>query len=342
MTGTVTATPGAYPVTFTASDGASSTSQTMTVTVTPGNMTVPMALAQSFSTDQGTELTEPAGTLQAEVVDSNLAATSWTSQLTATATDGSVAVNPDGSFTYSPQAGFVGTDSFSYTLTDNLGYVSAPATVTLLVGTPPLSTTTTLPATTSTTLSTTTTTTIPTTPTTTVTTTTAPPVVATSATTTASSTTTTSPARELPHANQSYPNGAIVSFGGNDYVFAGGSAFLASAGELAALEKVDNAKVTAAPAGTSAPTATAPRSSTLLTTRAVNGDATIYFAGPDGQLHGFSTAHQLFSDGYDTALVVTVPSLGSLKVGSAAGADGRLPSRRLRTWQGCKRPTTPR
>ena len=25
-------------------------------------------------------------------------------------------------------------------------------------------------------------------------------------------------------------------------------------------------------------------------------------------LHGFSTGHQLFSDGYDTALVVTVPS----------------------------------
>ena len=92
-----------------------------------------MALAQSFSTTVGTELTEPAGTLQSGVVDFNPGAGSWTAELTATATDGTVVVFPDGSFTYAPGAGFVGTDSFSYTLTDNLGYVSAPATVTLMV-----------------------------------------------------------------------------------------------------------------------------------------------------------------------------------------------------------------
>ena len=34
----------------------------------------------------------------------------------------------------------------------------------------------------------------------------------------------------------------------------------------------------------------------------------------------------MFSDGYDPALVVTVPSLGSLKVGSAAGAEGSAAS----------------
>ena len=72
----------------------------------------------------------------------------------------------------------------------------------------------------------------------------------------------------------------------------------------------------------SAPTSTAPRSGTLLTTRAVNGDATIYFAGTDGELHGFSAGHQLSSDGYDPALVVTVPSLGRLRVGSTAGQEG--------------------
>ncbi len=271
---------------------------------------LPVALAQSFSTTVGTELTEPAGTLQSGVVDSNPGAISWTAELTGTgtdgtATDGNVAVFPDGSFTYTPEAGFVGTDGFTYVLTDNLGYVSTPASVTLMVSATPVTTTTTLTMTT-----------------TTLTGTAAPPVVPAPTATTASSTTTTSPPKPFPHSGQSYPNGAIVSFAGRNYVFAGGRAFLGSASDLAALEKVDHAKVTTAPAGTSAPTSAAPRSGTLITTRAVNGNATIYFAGTDGELHGFSTGYQLSAGGYDPALVVTVPSLGSLKVGSGAGAGG--------------------
>ena len=73
-------------------------------------------------------------------------------------------------------------------------------------------------------------------------------------------TTTTAPAPvpPFPHANVSYPNGAIVTFGGAHYVFAGGRAFAASASELAAVQKVDPAQVLAAPAGASAPTAVAP------------------------------------------------------------------------------------
>ena len=146
-------------------------------------------------------------------------------ELTATATDATVAVFPDGTFTYAPATGFIGTDSFSYTLTDNLGYVSAPATVTVTVGAAPVPTTTTL------------------------TSTAAPPVVPAPTTTTTTPTTTTSPPRPFPHSGQSYPNGAIVSFAGHDYVFAGGRAFSGSTGELAALEKVDHAKETSAPAG---------------------------------------------------------------------------------------------
>ena len=276
---------------------------------------LPVALTQSFSTIEGTELTEPAGTLQSGVVDYNPGASSWTAELTATANDGIAVVHPDGSFTYTPDAGFVGTDSFLYTLTDNLGYVSVPATVTLTVSATPVTTTTTLTTTTTTLTST------PTTPTST-----SPPVVLGPTTTAPLPTTTMAPPKPFPHSSQSYPAGAIVSFAGHDYVFAGGRAFPASASELATLEKVDHAKVTSGPAGTSAPTSTAPRSGTLLTSRAVNGDATIYFAGTDGELHGFSTGHQLFSDGYDPALIVTVPSLGSLKVGSAAGAEGSAAS----------------
>ena len=118
---------------------------------------LPVALTQSFSTIEGTELTEPAGTLQSGVVDYNPGASSWTAELTATATDGIAVVHPDGSFTYTPDAGFVGTDSFLYTLTDNLGYVSVPATVTFTVSATPVTTTTTLTTTTTTPTSTATT-----------------------------------------------------------------------------------------------------------------------------------------------------------------------------------------
>jgi hypothetical protein len=59
-----------------------------------------------------------------------------------------------------------------------------------------------------------------------------------------------------------------------------------------------------------------------VSTRAVNGSATIYVAGTDGELHGFSTSHQFFADGYDAALVVTVPSLDGLRVGATDGVAG--------------------
>ena len=125
----------------------------------------------------------------------------------------------------------------------------------------------------------------------------------------------------LPRANVSYPNGAIITFGSTHYVFAGGRAFqVSSAGVLAAVQKVDPAKVLAAPAGTSAPTSTHPRSGVLVFTRPVNGNDEIYVVGTDGELHGFATSTQFVRDGYDPRLVVTVPSLGGLTVGSSAGS----------------------
>jgi len=134
-------------------------------------------------------------------------------------------------------------------------------------------------------------------------------------------TTGTPPATSFPHANVTYPDGAIVSVGDRDYVLAGGRGF-AIGGSLPAVQKVDHAKVLAAPAGTSAPTAAAVRPGTLLSTRAVNGNPTIYVAGTDGQLHGFSTSGQFFRYGYDAALVVTVPSLGGTSVGASVGVEG--------------------
>ncbi len=127
----------------------------------------------------------------------------------------------------------------------------------------------------------------------------------------------------FPSANVSYPNGAIVNFAGNDYVFAGGRAFaIASSADLAKLQKVDHAAILAAPSGASAPASRAPRPGTLLFTRPVNGHATIYVAGTDGELHGFATPKQFKADGYDPALVVTVTSLGGIEVGRSAGSEG--------------------
>jgi hypothetical protein len=148
-----------------------------------------------------------------------------------------------------------------------------------------------------------------------------PPSPGGSTTTTSSTTTTTTGApKPFPHANVSYPNGAIVAFGSTHYVFAGGRAFNASSSELAAVQKVDPAKVLAAQAGAGAPTSVVPRAGVLVFTRPVNGNDTIYVVGTDGQLHGFATPSQFVRDGYDPGLVVTVPNLGGLTTGSNAGA----------------------
>ncbi len=426
---------------------------------------LPMPLAQAYSTLAGTELTEPAGTLQTGVSDGNSGATSWTSQLSSLPGNGAAVVNRDGSFTYTPVAGFVGTDSFTYSLTDNLGYTSAPTTITVNVGpgfsitaggSPtaasltygsaltlaeagvaasstralvfsttsgglctiafPTSTASCVsavglaPGTYAVTADLNSTATSGTTPAnnsvqltvgpaplsvtassasmaaggavpvisptysgfvmgdsgaslstppacTTTATSSSPPgnypstcsravdadyaisylagtVTVTAAPATAAAPTSsspavptstappTTPAKTFPAADITYPNGAIVEFGRRDYVLAGGRAFAASASGLGAVEKVDHAKLHVAPTGAVAPTATAVRAGTMLSTRAVNGKATIFVTGADGELHGFSTSGQLSRDGYDTALVVTVPSLGGLRVGSTAGLAG--------------------
>jgi hypothetical protein len=125
----------------------------------------------------------------------------------------------------------------------------------------------------------------------------------------------------FPHANVSYPNGAIVTFGSTAYVLAGGRAFgVPSPKVLSDVQKVDPAKVLAAPPGASAPSSTTPRSGVLMFTKPVNGNDTIYVVGTDGELHGFATPKQFGADGYNGGLVVTVPNLGGLKVGSTAGS----------------------
>jgi hypothetical protein len=126
----------------------------------------------------------------------------------------------------------------------------------------------------------------------------------------------------FPQANVTYPNGSIVDFSGTDYLFAGGHAFgIATPTLLAKLEAVDHATTVKAAAGALLPT-TAPRAGTLITTNGVNGNATIYTVGTDGQLHGFVTAGSFLGDGYDPALTVTVPNFGGLTTGSTASVEG--------------------
>ena len=85
---------------------------------------------------------------------------------------------------------------------------------------------------------------------------------------------------------------------------------------------MDKAQILSATSGASAPTSVTPRVGTLMFTRPIDGVATIYVVGTDGELHGFSTPKQFGNGGYDGALVVTVTNLGGLKIGSTEGVEG--------------------
>ena len=66
-----------------------------------------------------------------------------------------------------------------------------------------------------------------------------------------------------------------------------------------------------------------PRPGTLVSTRAVDANPTVYVVGTSGDLYGFAGPAQFVGAGFDPALVVTVPSLGGLKVSAtSAGAAG--------------------
>jgi hypothetical protein len=126
------------------------------------------------------------------------------------------------------------------------------------------------------------------------------------------------PGIPFPDAVTSYPDAAIVSFGGSDYVFAGLHAFAATASELTAVQAVDNATVVTAATGVAAPTTAAATGTVII----VAGSPTIYVVGTDGQLHGFATPAQFLGDGYDPADVITVPATGGLTVGATVGSVG--------------------
>ncbi len=126
----------------------------------------------------------------------------------------------------------------------------------------------------------------------------------------------------FPHANVTFPNSALINFAGTIYVFAGGHAFgIPTPTVLNKIRAVNPAVVLNAVAGTVVPVQAA-RPGTLISTYAVNGNATIYVVGTDGELHGFSTPKQYKANGYDTAINTTVNTTGGMTIGSTIGVLG--------------------
>jgi hypothetical protein len=93
--------------------------------------TPPLAVNDSYSVNQDTELAVPApGVL---VNDSDEDGDALTAVFVAGTLNGSLTLNADGSFTYTPNGGFTGTDSFTYVAQDPSGADSNEATVTINV-----------------------------------------------------------------------------------------------------------------------------------------------------------------------------------------------------------------
>jgi VCBS repeat-containing protein len=95
---------------------------------------VPVAAADTYTTPAGTALTVPAasGVL---ANDSDPEGHALTAVVATQPTHGTLTLGSDGSFTYTPTSGFNGTDTFTYRASDGVNQ-SAPATVTITVGTP--------------------------------------------------------------------------------------------------------------------------------------------------------------------------------------------------------------
>jgi endoglucanase len=91
---------------------------------------LPVAMGSSVTTAVGTSV---AVTLKGTDSDGTIA-----SYAIATAPANGTLSGTGASRTYAPKAGFSGADSFTFTVTDNAGGVSAPATVNITVGSPPV------------------------------------------------------------------------------------------------------------------------------------------------------------------------------------------------------------
>ena len=116
--------------TYRANDGTvNSNLATVTITVSSVN-DAPVALPDSYSTNEDTPLVVAAPGLKAN--DSDVEGSALTAVKVANPAHGTVTVNANGSFTYTPTANYNGPDSFTYRVSDGTAN-SATVTVTLTV-----------------------------------------------------------------------------------------------------------------------------------------------------------------------------------------------------------------
>jgi VCBS repeat-containing protein len=127
---------GSDSFTYRANDGqATSNIATVTITVNAVN-DAPMALGDSYSTNQGKTLTVAAPGVLGN--DSDVDGNPLTAVRNTSPSNGSLILNANGSFSYTPNANFNGSDSFTYHANDGTAN-SNIATVTITVTAPPIS-----------------------------------------------------------------------------------------------------------------------------------------------------------------------------------------------------------
>jgi|GEM_PF-1483323 len=99
----------------------------------PSVNTAPVAVADSYSTNQNTALVVPAAGVLSNDTDSE--SNPLTAAVVANPTSGTLALSANGSFTYTPNSGFSGSDSFTYKANDGTSD-SNTATVSITVNPP--------------------------------------------------------------------------------------------------------------------------------------------------------------------------------------------------------------
>ncbi len=124
-------TGGNDVITFTARDGRGGVTPTSVTITTAAINTAPVAIAQSFSTDQGTQLTFTAAQLLTGSSDAD-GDTRTIDSVTQPA-HGTLSNDGAGTYTYTPTSTFAGTDTFTYTIKDSTGATSAPTAITVSV-----------------------------------------------------------------------------------------------------------------------------------------------------------------------------------------------------------------
>jgi len=121
----------AYTVTFTASDGVLTDSETISITVNPVGATGPTARGDAYATPVDKTLTVAASRVSGVLYNDFGGTPPLTAELISGPANGILILDPEGSFTYQPDASLADNDndSFTYRACDSLGVCSDETTV---------------------------------------------------------------------------------------------------------------------------------------------------------------------------------------------------------------------